>query len=411
MRETVKTELLAPAGDFEKLKTALHFGADAVYVGGSEFSLRANAKNFSKEQLKEACDYVRERGKKIYVAVNVFAKNDDFDKLPEYLAFLQDAGVNGVIVTDPGVIEFCKKYAPVLEIHISTQANTTNKYSAKFWADQGAKRIVLARETSLAEIKEIREYLPENVQIEAFVHGAMCISYSGRCLLSAALAGRSGNRGDCVQACRWEYEITEKNRKGERLPICEDDRGTYILNSKDLNMLSHIGELIDAGVYSFKIEGRMKSQYYVASVVNAYRQAIDGFTADKNYEVPALLSEELEKNSHRDYTTGFYYGEKDSVCSDTSQPKCDWEFTALVTGYDENKGAVALQQRNRFRTGDVLEILSPDKKYFGKTLKIEEMYDENGAALDDAKLVQQTVYVPTEYKLAKGDILRKRVLK
>ena len=230
-------------------------------------------------------------------------------------------------------------------------------------------------------------------------------------LLSAALAGRSGNRGDCVQACRWEYEITEKNRKGERLPIYEDDRGTYILNSKDLNMLSHIGELIDAGVYSFKIEGRMKSQYYVASVVNAYRQAIDGFIADKNYEVPALLSEELEKNSHRDYTTGFYYGEKDSVCSDTSQPKCDWEFTALVTGYDENKGAVALQQRNRFRTGDVLEILSPDKKYFGKTLKIEEMYDENGAALDDAKLVQQTVYVPTEYKLAKGDILRKRVLK
>ena len=411
MRETVRTELLAPAGDIEKLKTALHFGADAVYVGGSEFSLRANAKNFSKEQLTAACAYVKERGKKIYVAVNVFAKNEDFGKLPEYLAFLQEAGVNGVIVTDPGVIVFCKKYAPVLEIHISTQANTTNKYSARFWADMGAKRIVLARETTLKEIKEIREYLPESVEIEAFVHGAMCISYSGRCLLSAALAGRSGNRGDCVQACRWEYEITEKNRKGERLPIYEDDRGTYILNSKDLNMLTHIGELIDAGVYSFKIEGRMKSQYYVASVVNAYRQAIDGFTADKNYKVPALLSEELEKNSHRDYTTGFYYGEKDSVCSETSQPVCDWEFTAQVVGYDGEKGAVKVEQRNRFRAGDTLEILSPDKNYFGRTLEVKEMYDESGAPLDDAKLVQQTVYIPTEYKLGKGDILRKRVLK
>ncbi len=409
MCEIVKTELLAPAGDFEKLKTALHFGADAVYVGGSEFSLRANAKNFTKQQLEEACSYVRERGKKIYVAVNVFAKNGDFDKLPKYLAFLQKAGVHGVIVSDPGVIEFCKKYAPVLEIHISTQANTTNKYSAKFWADQGAKRIVLARETSLKEVGEIRDYLPSDVQIEAFVHGAMCISYSGRCLLSAVLAGRSGNRGDCVQACRWEYEITEKNRKGERLPILEDDRGTYILNSKDLNMLGHIGELIESGVYSFKIEGRMKSQYYVASVVNAYRKAIDGFASDKNYKVPALLSAELEKNSHRDYTTGFYYGEKDSVCLETSQPKCDYAFIALVEGYDDAKGAVCVQQRNRFAVGDVLEILSPDDRYFGKTIEVNQIFDENGNSIDDAKLVQQKLYISTEYRLGKDDILRKKV--
>ncbi len=411
MRETVKTELLAPAGDFEKLKTALHFGADAVYVGGNEFSLRANAKNFSEDQLAKACRYVIERGKKIYVAVNVFAKNQDFERLPDYLKFLQDAGVHGVIVTDPGVIGFCKKHAPVLEIHISTQANTTNKYAAKFWADQGAKRIVLARETSLAEIREIRDFLPDDVQIEAFVHGAMCISYSGRCLLSAALAGRSGNRGDCVQACRWEYEITEKNRKGERLPIYEDDRGTYILNSKDLNMLGHIGELIKSGVYSFKIEGRMKSQYYVASVVNAYRRAIDGFTADENYAVPGILTAELEKNSHRDYTTGFYFGEKDTVCSDTSQPRCDWEFTASVLGYDEEKKAIVLQQRNRFGKGDVLEILSPDERYFGKTVTVEGMTDGDGKPVDDAKIVQQTVYLPSEYRLEKDDILRKRVLK
>ncbi len=409
MCETVKTELLAPAGDFDKLRTALHFGADAVYVGGNEFSLRANAKNFTDEQLREACRYVRERGKKIYVAVNVFAKNDDFDRLPGYLKFLQDAGVHGIIATDPGVIEFCKKYAPVLEIHISTQANTTNKYAAKFWADQGAKRIVLARETTLEEIKEIRDYLPSDVQIESFVHGAMCISYSGRCLLSAVLAGRSGNRGDCVQACRWEYEITEKNRKGERLPVFEDDRGTYILNSKDLNMLAHIGELIESGVYSFKIEGRMKSQYYVASVVNAYRKAIDGFTANNNYKVPELLLAELEKNSHRDYTTGFYYGEKDSVCTSTSQPKCGYEFTALVKGYDEEKGAIVVEMRNRFAVGDELEVLSPDDDCFGKTIKIKEMFDESGVPITDAKLVQQTVYIPSDCRAGKDDILRKKV--
>lgn len=411
MRETVKTELLAPAGNFEKLKTAIHFGADAVYIGGSEFSLRANAGNFSDAQIKEACAYAKARGKKVYAAVNVFAKNDDFLRLPEYLQSLQEAGVDGMIVTDPGVIEFCKKYAPVSEIHISTQANTTNKYAAKFWAEQGANRIVLARETSLAEIKEIRDYLPDDVQIEAFVHGAMCISYSGRCLLSAALAGRSGNRGDCVQACRWEYEITEKNRKGERLPVCEDDRGTYILNSKDLNMLAHIGELIDAGVCSFKIEGRMKSQYYVASVVNAYRKAIDGFSRDADYAIPDMLAAELEKNSHRDYTTGFYYGEKDSVCADTSQPKCDWEFTASVKGYDEERKAIIVEQRNRFAAGDELEILSPDEKYFCRTLKISDMYDDSGAKVDDAKLVQQILYIPADLRLQKGDILRKRVLK
>lgn len=409
MRQTVKTELLAPAGDFEKLKTAIHFGADAVYVGGSEFSLRANAKNFGESQMREACKYVHDRGKKIYVAVNVFAKNDDFDKLPSYLSFLDEIGVDGLIVTDPGVIEFCKKYAPVSEIHISTQANTTNKYAAAFWAKQGAKRIVLARETSLEEIKEIREYLPEDVQIEAFVHGAMCISYSGRCLLSAVLAGRSGNRGDCVQACRWEYEITEKNRKGERLPITEDDRGTYILNSKDLNMLAHIGELIDVGVYSFKIEGRMKSQYYVASVVNAYRKAIDGFAADPDYTVPELLKAELEKNSHRDYTTGFYYGEKDSVCLHTSQPGCDYEFTATVKGYDEEKGAMIVEMRNRFAVGDSLEILSPDDGCFGKCVTVKEMYDEAGVPITDAKLVQQTVLIKSEIRPLAGDILRKKV--
>lgn len=407
--KVTKPELLAPAGDFEKLKTAFHFGADAVYIGGDEFSLRANAKNFGTEQIKEACKYAHDRGKKVYVAVNVFAKNADFEKLEKYLPALQEAGVDAVIVSDAGVVQLCKKCAPSLEIHISTQANITNKYAAAFWAQQGAKRIVLARETTMAEIKEIRDYLPADVEIEAFVHGAMCISYSGRCLLSAFLTGRSGNRGDCVQACRWEYEITEKSRKGERLPICEDDRGTYILNSKDLNMLAHVSELIKNGVSSFKIEGRMKSQYYVASVVNAYRKAIDGCMSDPDFVPSENLVNELYKNSHRDYTTGFYYGEKDSVCTSTSQPACDYEFIAQVVGYDEDKKMLAVEQRNRFCVGDELEVLSPDDRYFDKILKVKSIFDAEGNEITDAKLVQQTVYIPTDFRLGKRDILRRQV--
>ena len=403
-------ELLAPAGDLNKLKTAIHFGADAVYVGGSAFSLRANAKNFGEEELLEAVKYVHDAGKKIYVAVNIFAFNDDFDELKKYFIFLQKANVDAVIISDPGVICVCKEVAPGLEIHLSTQANTTNKYAAKFWADNGVKRVVLARETKLEDIKGIREYLPDDVEIEAFVHGAMCISYSGRCLLSNALTGRSSNRGDCVQACRWEFEFYEKNRKGSPLTIGEDGRGTYIMNSKDLNMIEHIDKLIEAGVYSFKVEGRMKSPYYVASVINAYRKAIDLYYKDpKNYKPSQALIDELFKNSHRDYTTGFYFGEKDSVCLETSQPKCDYEFIAEVRGYDEEKGMLLVEMRNRFQKGDVLEVLSNNDEYWNKQLKIEEMYDEKGNPIDDAKLVQQKIYIKTDMKLTERDILRKRV--
>ncbi len=403
-------ELLAPAGDLNKLKTAIHFGADAVYVGGSAFSLRANAKNFGEEELLEAVKYVHDAGKKIYVAVNIFAFNDDFDELKKYFVFLQKANVDAVIISDPGVICVCKEVDPGLEIHLSTPANTTNKYAAKFWADNGVKRVVLARETKLEDIKGIREYLPDDVEIEAFVHGAMCISYSGRCLLSNALTGRSSNRGDCVQACRWEFEFYEKNRKGSPLTIGEDGKGTYIMNSKDLNMIEHIDKLIEAGVYSFKVEGRMKSPYYVASVINAYRKAIELYYKDpKNYKPSQALIDELFKNSHRDYTTGFYFGEKDSVCLETSQPKCDYEFIAEVRGYDEEKGMLLVEMRNRFQKGDVLEILSNNDEYWNKQLKIEEMYDEKGNPIDDAKLVQQKIYIKTDMKLTERDILRKRV--
>ncbi len=403
-----KVELLAPAGDMSKLMTALHFGADAVYVGGSKFSLRANAKNFDGEGLKEAVEYTHARGKKLYIAVNVFANNSDFDGLEEYFQQLQEYGVDAVIISDPGVLALCRQVAPDLEIHLSTQANTTNKYSAKFWAEQGVKRIVLARETSLDEIKEIREFLPSDIEIEAFVHGAMCIAYSGRCLLSNALTGRSSNKGDCVQACRWEYSIVETRRGGEPITIGQEERGTYLLNSKDLNMLAHVGELAESGVYSFKIEGRMKSPYYVASVVNAYRKAIDMcYDHGKDVKLPEQLFAELYKNSHRDYTTGFYFKDKDNVCLETSQPKCDYEFMAQVIGYREDIGMLEVEMRNRFKVGDELEILSPGK-HWNEKIKIEKMYDVDMAPIEDAKIVQQRIFIPTSKRLEYLDILRKQ---
>lgn len=406
-----KTELLSPAGDLNKLKTALHFGADAVYAGGNAFSLRANAKNFDDNALIEAVKYTHAMGKKIYIATNILAKNDDFVRLGEYFAFLYDIGVDAVIISDPGVMTVCKKYAPNMEIHISTQANTTNKYSAKFWADLGAKRIVLARETSLKDVREIRDFLPSDVEIEAFVHGAMCISYSGRCLLSNALTGRSSNRGDCVQACRWEYQMVEANRGGNPLTIGQEgDKGTYILNSKDLNMIEYIDRLIDCGVYSFKIEGRMKSPYYVASVTNAYRKAIDLYYQDpEHYKPNDMLIGELFKNSHRDYTTGFYFDSSDSVCLTTSQPSCDYEFIAEVLGYDEERGCVIVEQRNRFKVGDELEILSADGDCWNKIIKVDKIYDSLGGEIEDAKIVQQVLYIPTQYRLEPKDILRKEV--
>lgn len=403
-------ELLAPAGDLNKLKTALHFGADAVYCGGNIFSLRANAKNFTEDELIEAVKYTHERNKKIYVAANIFAFNNDFDALGKYFQFLQKIGVDAVLVSDPGVLCCLKENAPKMEIHLSTQANTTNKYAAKFWVEQGVKRIVLARETSIEDIKEIRSFLPESVELEAFVHGAMCISYSGRCLLSNALTGRSSNRGDCVQACRWEYEIVEKNRKGKPLTIGEEERGTYILNSKDLNMIEHIDKLAQAGVYSFKVEGRMKSVYYVASVINAYRKAFEIYRNNPNdYKPTQMLIDELYKNSHRDYTTGFFFGEKDSVCLESAQPKCDYEFSAEVIDYNKEKKMLLVEMRNRFKKGDVLEILSNNDKYWNKQIQIDEIYDEKGNLIDDVKLVQQRVYIPTEYELTARDILRKRL--
>lgn len=404
-------ELLAPAGNMEKLKTAVYYGANAVYFAGKKYGLRAFSGNFTKDELKESIDYCHAHNVKTYITLNIIAHNSDFDGLKEYLEYLRDLHVDAVIVADAGIIKYIKDTVPELTVHVSTQANITNKYAAKFFVDMGASRLILARELSVSEIKEIRDYIPANIELEAFCHGAMCISYSGRCLLSNYMSGRDANRGVCVQCCRWEYAISEVNKKGEYFPIAEDERGTYILNSKDLNMLAYIKELKDAGVTSLKIEGRMKSPYYVATVTNAYRRAIDELEKDgDNYTADPILEQELYKTSHRKYTTGFNFKDKfkeESECLESSYPVQTHEFMAIVTE-DQKDGYVQVEQRNRFAIGDELEILSPSDT-FNKILKIEEMKDLEGNALLDAKNVQQRLYIKTDMPLKTGDILRKKI--
>ena len=401
-----KPELLAPAGNFSKLKTAVYYGADAVYIGGKSFSLRALSDNFTDEEIARAVEYAHGKNVKVYVTVNIFAKNSDFDKAKEYFKFLYSVGVDAVLITDIGLIDLCKEVAPKLPIHLSTQANTLNKYAVRAWKNYGLERVVLARELSLSEIAEIRQFVPD-IELEAFAHGAMCISYSGRCLLSNYLNGRDSNRGECVQACRWSYELREKNKGGEYYPIEEDERGSYILNSKDLNMISHIDEMVDAGVISLKIEGRMKSEYYLATVINAYRRAIDEYCkiGDK-YKENSMFYDELIKTSHRAFTTAYTLGDNfDTVNYSDSQSVGEKQFIAVVTkgtagGYTE------IEMRNRFKKSDVLEILSPSDN-FNKTFVVNEMYDEDGNEIVDAKIVQQKIRIKCECDLREGDILRK----
>ena len=390
-------ELLAPAGNFDKLVTAVHYGADAVYFSGKKFGLRAFAGNFDEDEIFKAMDYLHERGKKGYVTLNIVAKDEDFVGLDDYLKLLIDAKVDGLIVSDVGLIYYIRKNFPSLNVHVSTQANVNNSQSAKFFADLGCTRIVLARELSLEDIKKMHQTLGDKIELEAFVHGAMCISYSGRCLLSNYLTGRDSNRGACVQACRWKYYIREENREDE-LPIEEDERGTYILNSKDMCLIDHLKELEEAGIASLKIEGRMKSDYYVASVVNAYRRALDGFS---NYDA---LHNELEKTSHRRYTTGFYFGADDKEYLESSMPVQTYVFIAKVVE-DAKDEQVKVEMRNRFRVGDTLEVLSPDDNFL-KTITISKIIDSKGEEIDDAKRVQEIVTINCPYSLKAGDILR-----
>lgn len=401
----LKPELLAPAGSFDKLKTAFHFGADAVYMGGKNFSLRSYAENFDRDQMKQAIDFAHSIGKKVYVTVNIFPSNRDFDELEDYMKYLESVKADAVLLTDPGLIALTKSVAPDLPVHVSTQSNVTNWRTAKFWQDQGAERVVLARELSLPEIKEIKDRCP-GLQIECFVHGALCISYSGRCLLSSYLTDRDSNRGECVQACRWKYKLIEESRT-DPLEIEEDERGSYILNSTDLNMISHIEDLRNVGIDSFKIEGRMKTVYYVANVVNAYRRAIDLVNPTKTQL--ELLEQETYKCKNRGYSTGFYYGKETAKQTYSKEQKTDgYNFIAVVLG-SVGDGFI-VEMRNRFQKGDKLEILSSGDD-FGKVFEVEKIVDESGNEITDAKLVQQKliIYPKDKVTLYPEDILRKKV--
>ncbi|MFX4263207.1 peptidase U32 family protein [Pelotomaculum propionicicum] len=401
----MKTELLAPAGDLEKLKIAVLYGADAVYLGGRHFGLRAGAGNFDESDLAEGVRFAHGHGVRVYVTVNIFAHNRDLEGLPAYLDMVCKAGADAVIVSDPGVVDLVRRLYPALPVHLSTQANTTNWAAARFWEEFGVRRIVLARELSLAEIREIREQVA--LELEMFIHGAMCISYSGRCLLSNYLTGRDANRGDCAQSCRWKYALVEEKRPGEYFAIEEDGRGSYIIGSRDLCLIEHIPELVSAGITSFKIEGRMKSVNYVAGVVKAYREAIDAYASDpENYRFNPAWLEEIEKVSHRDYTTGFLFGSPGPSGQHYEGEiyRRSHVFAGLVRGYDADAGMAVVEQRNRFAVGDDVEIMIPR----GETLrqKITRIIDEEGNSVEAAPHPQQVVLVPIDRPVPDYAILR-----
>ncbi|MBE7051506.1 MAG: U32 family peptidase [Ruminococcaceae bacterium] len=405
---TNKVELLAPAGSLSKLKYAIEYGADAVYIGGEEFSLRVAAKNFSNAEIKEGIDYAHARGKKVYITANIIPHNEDLKAFPEFVKEVNSMGADAIIVSDLGAFSIVREVAPNMEIHISTQANNTNYMSAKMWYKLGAKRVVLARDLSFKEIEEIRSKIEPDQELECFVHGAMCVSYSGRCLLSNYLTHRDANKGACSHPCRWKYYLMEEKRPGEYMPVFENDRGTFLYNSKDLCMVEHIPDLIKSGISSFKIEGRVKNELYVATVVSAYRRAIDAYYADpENFCVEPDILEELEKVSHREYTTGFYYNKPDEnnqlYTSNTYIQ--DYTIAGVVLDYDANTKIATVEQRNRFFRGEKLELLSPAKKSFA--FNADYMTDENGADIDVAPHPQMIVKLKIESDVIPFSIIRK----
>ena len=405
-----KVELLAPAGDLERLKIAFEYGADAVYLGGENFGMRTAAKNFSMEDIKEGADFAHERGKKIFVTVNIIPHNEDFEGFEEYLLDLEKAGVDALIASDPGVIDVIKETVPNMEIHLSTQANTTNYRSANFWYKQGVKRVVIARELSFDEIKEMRDNVPEDLDIEAFMHGAMCISYSGRCLISNYMTGRDANRGSCAQSCRWKYSLMEEKRPGEYFPVYEDDRGTFFFNSKDLCMIEYIPELIESGITSLKIEGRMKTAYYVATVVRAYRMAIDEYYKDpENWKFNPVWLEELKKGSHRHFTTGFYNnkpGTEEQNYASASYVR-NYDFIGIVLEDADENGLVTVEQRNKMVVGDEIEIMGPYTETI--TTTITEMYNEDGEPIEAAPHPRQIVKMRLPEEVKTNFMLRKAI--
>lgn len=396
-------ELLAPAGDKQKLIMAIEYGADAVYLASTRFGLRTFAGNFDLDELKWAVEYAHERGVKVYVTINIIPHESDLEDLPEYVKYLESIKVDAVICADLGVISIVRRIAPNMHVHVSTQANITNSESALVYVAMGVKRLILAREMTLEEIRALRAKVPADIELEAFCHGAMCISYSGRCLLSNFFTGRDGNRGACVQACRWNYVIREVS-KDQEYPIEEDSHGTYILNSKDMCMIDHLDKLRDAGIDSIKIEGRMKTEYYVANVVNAYRKALDYMDTHDEYDLPNEIRSEVFKSSHRDYSCGFYFGEpKESL--DSSLPESTHDFVAVVLE-DTIDGKTKVEMRNRFDCIVPLELLSKEKN--NAIIEISKIEDEEGNALEVCKVPKQVVYITTNESLNKYDILRRK---
>lgn len=429
MREKKKPELLVPAGGIETLKTAVLYGADAVYMGGDAYGLRANAKNFSDEDLKKAVAFCHERGVKVYITANIYAHNYDIEGIKEYFKKLQnEIRPDAVLISDPGMFSLAKEYMPGIDLHISTQANTTNYMSVLFWVKEGAKRIVTARELSLQEIKEIRAHIPDDIEIESFVHGAMCISYSGRCLLSNYFTGRDSNRGECTHPCRWKYTVLEKSgqnpthlvdenheyyleedeRPGEYLPVFENERGTYIMNSKDLCMIDHIPELVDAGIDSFKIEGRMKNPLYVATVARTYRMAIDAyFRSEEEYRnLLPWLNEQIASCTYRKFTTGFYFGKpgSDEQIYDNNTYVNAYTLIGIVEEIKDD-GRVRFYQKNKFSVGETIEIMKPDGQNI--ETKVLSIRDDEENEMESAPHPLQTLYVLFDTTPSKYDILRR----
>lgn len=406
MKKDRLPEVLSPAGDRERLEAAVRFGADAVYLGGKEFGMRSSPLNFTQEELACAVEYCHGAGVKVYVTCNTVPTNSEMERLPGYLKELERAGVDALIVADIGVMALCKRAAPSLELHVSTQAGVANFVTAAELFHMGASRVVLARELSLDEIARIRENTPPELEIEAFVHGAMCMSFSGRCLLSNYMVGRDANRGECAQPCRWGYYLMEEKRPGQYFPVFEDEGGSYILNARDLCMIEHLDRLAAAGVDSFKIEGRAKSAYYVSVVTNAYRLAVDLYGRDpEHFSLPDWLRDEVYKVSHRRYDTGFYFGRPvDGQCYESGGYIREYDVAAVVDGWED--GALLCTQRNRFFPGDELEALAPKSR--PEALRTGRILDETGAELEAARHPMQRLRLPGLPPFPAGTILRKR---
>ncbi len=403
-----RVELLSPAGDMERLELAVKFGADAVYVGGTQFGMRSNPSNFDPAQLQAACELVHAAGKKLYLTCNTLPRSYELDALPEFLRSARAAGVDAFIIADMGVLSIAKQVAPQVEVHISTQAGIVNYAAANAFYQMGAKRIVTARELSLDEIKRIRDHTPPELEIEAFVHGAMCMSFSGRCILSDYMVGRDANRGDCAQPCRWKYHLMEETRPGQYFPVNQEENGTYIFNSKDLCMIEHIPELVAAGVDSFKIEGRAKSAYYTAVVTHAYRQALDAYYAhpSPDYRVPDWVLAEMEKMSHRVYTTGFNFGPlQNGQELNTGGYVRGWDVCALYR--DRQGDRLIVDQRNRFFEGDILEVLEPGQKPY--TLTVRDLVREaDGTHTEVANKATEVYSFAVDRPVSPDAILRRK---